>query len=375
MNDIKGAYAAQRESLFDPRQLRGGPGLEPIGLVSGPGAVDLCERGQALALAGGPLAFTHVRFGAEVLAVADLRRRAEQARMGGDDALARRIEALTSPRLALAGLAVSGRGARIRIMGVCNVTPDSFSDGGDHADPGAAIAFARGMAEAGADIIDIGGESTRPGAAPVSQTEELDRVLPVVEALADDGLTISIDTRHAGVMRAAIAAGATIVNDVGALTEPSALDAVAQSNVWAILMHMRGTPETMQAHPVYDDVVEDVFDWLAGRVRACHKAGISHDRIAIDPGFGFGKTVEHNAALLAGLARFHGLGCPLAVGLSRKSFIGAWTDESDPKARMPGSLAAAISAAARGAQVVRVHDVAETRAALAVWHRGAGLSA
>jgi dihydropteroate synthase len=374
VNEIKGASAVQREPFFDPRQMRGRPGLEPTGVVAGPVALALCEAGQALALAGGPLAFTHMRFGNELLAVADLRRRAEQADMGGDETLALRLEALSCPRAPLAGLALSGRGARTRIMGVCNVTPDSFSDGGDHADPGAAVTFARRMAEAGADIIDVGGESTRPGALPVSHTEELDRVLPVVEALAANGLTVSIDTRHADVMRAAIAAGATIVNDVAALTEPGALEAVAQSNVSVILMHMRGTPETMQARPAYEDVVQDVFDWLADRVQACHIAGISHDRIVIDPGFGFGKTVEHNAALLAQLARFHGLGCALAVGLSRKSFIGAWTSEKDPKARLPGSLAAAISAAARGAQIVRVHDVAQTRAALAVWRKGAGLS-
>jgi len=373
MNDTKGASAGQREPFFDPGGLRGVPAFEPVGFIAGAAALALCEVGSALALAGGPLAFTHVRAGDELLSVTELRRRVTQADMDDAPGPARRLEALTSPRAPLAGLALSGRGARTWIMGVCNVTPDSFSDGGDHADAVAGIAFARRLVEAGADIIDIGGESTRPGATPVSRGEELDRVLPVVEALAADGVLVSIDTRHAEVMSAAISAGAAIVNDVAALTEPGALDVVARSKAAVILMHMRGTPETMQARPAYDDVVGEVFDWLADRISACHAAGIGHDRIAIDPGFGFGKTVEHNAALLAQIGRFHGLGCGLAAGLSRKSFIGAWTGESDAKARMPGSLAAAVAVAAQGAQVVRVHDVAETRAALSVWRRSAGL--
>jgi dihydropteroate synthase len=374
MNDSQRAPAGQREPFLDPSALSAAPAFEPLGLVAGPAALALCEAGSALALAGGAMAFTHARFGDEFLSVPELRRRVTQAGMSGDSGPGRCVEALTRPRPALAGLALSGSGARARIMGVCNVTPDSFSDGGDHADPIAAIAFARSLVDAGADIIDIGGESTRPGATPVSRSEELDRVLPVVEALAGDGAVVSIDTRHAEVMRAATAAGAAIVNDVAALTEPGALAAVSESDAAVILMHMRGNPETMQVRPEYDDVVEEVFGWLADRVAACLAAGIDHDRIVIDPGFGFGKTVEHNAALLARLARFHGLGCGLAVGLSRKSFIGTWTGETDAKARMPGSLAGAVAVAAQGAQVIRVHDVTETRAALSVWRRSVGLT-
>lgn len=374
MNDFKGASAVQREPFFDPQVMTESPGLEPLGLVSGRVALELCESGAAFALAGGPLAFTHARHGDQILPACDLRRWAEQAGMAGDQRPAQRLEALTCPRPGFAGLALSGAGARTRIMGVCNVTPDSFSDGGDHADPTVAIAFARALVAAGADVIDVGGESTRPGAAPVPRSEELARVLPVVAALAGDGVTVSIDTRHADVMRAAIGAGATIVNDVAALTEPGALDVVAQSDASVILMHMRGTPQTMQDRPDYRDVVDDVFCWLADRMTACRDAGIGFDRLAIDPGFGFGKTVEHNAELLTRLARFHGLGCPLAVGLSRKSFIGAWTGAEDPKGRLPGSLAAAMAAAGQGAHIVRVHDVAETRAALSVWRSAAGLS-
>ena len=373
MNEFQGASAVQREPFFDPQTMKETPELEPLGLVSGPVALELCEADAAFALAGGPLAFTHARLGGQLLSAAELRRWAEQAGMAGNQGPAIRLEALTRPRSAFAGVAMSGEGARPRIMGVCNVTPDSFSDGGDHADPHGAINFARRLVAAGAEIIDVGGESTRPGAAPVSRSDELARVLPVVEALAGDGVTVSIDTRHAETMQAAIEAGAAIINDVAALTAPGALEVAARSDAAVILMHMRGTPETMQDRPDYGDVVQDVYGWLADRVAICLEAGIGFGRLAVDPGFGFGKTVEHNAELLRRLTRFHGLGCPLAVGLSRKSFIGVWTGEEDPKERIPGSLAAAIAAVEQGAQIVRVHDVAETRAALSVWRSAAGL--
>lgn len=374
MNDFNGASADQREPFFDSKMMTESPGLEPLGLVSGRVALKLCEADAAFALAGGPLTFTHARLGDQLLSAGELRRWAELAGMAGDHRPARRLEALTRPRPAFAGLALSGEGARPRIMGVCNVTPDSFSDGGDHANPAGAITFARRLVAAGADIIDVGGESTRPGAVPVSRSDELARVLPVVAALAKEGVTVSIDTRHAEIMQAAIEAGATIINDVAALTEQGALEVVAQSDASVILMHMHGTPETMQDRPDYGDVVQDIIGWLSGRMAACLGAGIGFDRLAIDPGFGFGKTVEHNAELLQRLAGFHALGCPLAVGLSRKSFIGTWTGEDDPKARVPGSLAAAVSAVGQGAQIVRVHDVAETRAALSVWHAAAGFA-
>lgn len=341
--------------------------LEPLGFVSGRVALEMCEAGWAFAMAGGPLAFTHARWRGDLLGAETLRRRAMHEDVDGDGALTEALETLTRPRDAFAGLALSGARAQPRLMGVCNVTPDSFSDGGAHADPAAAIAFARELAAAGAEIIDVGGESTRPGAEPVSQDEECARVIPVVEGLAADGLVVSIDTRHAEVMRAAIDAGARIVNDVAALTEPGALEAVAGSQASVILMHMQGTPRDMQSDPQYRDVVSDVFGWLGERVEACLEAGIALDRVAVDPGFGFGKTIDHNAVLLARVGVFQGLGCPVAVGLSRKSFIGAWTDEDDPARRVTGSVAAALAAVGQGAQIVRVHDVAETRAALDVW--------
>lgn len=348
--------------------------LTPEGLVGGSAALALGEAGSALALAGGPFAFTHARLmgadapGPEPLSVADLRRWIAREADLGDDGPATLVEAVSEPRHDFAGLSLSGAGARPRIMGVCNVTPDSFSDGGEHADPTAAIAFGLSLAEAGADIIDVGGESTRPGALPVSVDTEIDRIVPVVGALAANGLTVSADTRRAPVMRAAVAAGAGIINDVSALADdPDSLTAAAELGVPVILMHMQGTPATMQDDPQYVDVVAEVYDALAARVSACVDAGIPRDRIAIDPGFGFGKTVDHNVALLAGLARFHGLGCAVAIGVSRKSFIGALTGVEDPRDRMTGSIAAALVAVNRGTQILRVHDVAETRRALDVW--------
>jgi dihydropteroate synthase len=346
-------------------------------MLAGAAAVELCAAGEALALAGGPLAFAALCFtgddapDAAVRGVREVLRWARQAAAEGDSGPAALIERASAPRAPFAGLALCGAGARPRIMGVCNVTPDSFSDGGDHADPESALTFARALVAAGADIVDVGGESTRPGARPVDVAEEADRVLPVIEALAGEGVTVSIDTRRAAVMRAALGAGAAIVNDVSALAgDPDSLGVVAASDAAVILMHMRGTPETMQVAPAYDDAVGDVYDALAARVAACRAAGIPAGRIAVDPGLGFGKTVAHNVALLAGLAQFHGLGCAVAVGASRKSFIGALTGEADPKARLPGSLAAVFAAVNRGAQIVRVHDVAETRQALAVWSAG-----
>ena len=343
------------------------PILEPLGFVSGRAVLEMCEAGWAFAMAGGPLAFTHARWCGDLLDAETLRRRAMHEDMADDGSLTTALEALTRPRADFAGLVLSGARAQPRIMGVCNVTPDSFSDGGAHDDPATAIAFAHELVAAGADIIDIGGESTRPGAEPVSRAEELARVLPVVKTLAASGVTVSIDTRHAEVMRAALGADARIVNDVTALTSPGALDAVANADASVILMHMQGSPADMQTHPQYSDVVSDVFAWLAARVGVCLEAGISMGHIAIDPGFGFGKAVEHNAALLSRIGVFHGLGCPVAVGLSRKSFIGAWTGEENPGKRVSGSVAAALAAVGQGAQIVRVHDVAETCAALSVW--------
>lgn len=256
---------------------------------------------------------------------------------------------------------------RPRIMGIVNVTPDSFSDGGRHASTEAAVAHALRLAEEGADILDIGGESTRPGADPVPLDEELRRVIPVIEALVrDSDRIVSVDTRHAEVMRAAIAAGAGMVNDVAALRGEGALSAVADSAAAVCLMHMQGEPGSMQDAPHYDDLIGEVRRFLADRILACELAGILRRRIVIDPGFGFGKTREHNLALLAGLDRFADLGVPLLAGLSRKRTIGELTGRDEPSQRLHGSVAAAVLAAERGARILRVHDVAATRDALRV---------
>ena len=253
-----------------------------------------------------------------------------------------------------------------RVMGIVNVTPDSFSDGGRFRDAAAAIAFARKLRDDGASIIDVGGESTRPGAAPVAETDEIARVLPVVEALAGDGAVVSVDTMKPGVMRAAIAAGASMINDVRALQADGALAAVAASGAAVCLMHMQGEPRSMQAAPRYDDVVAEVAAFLRERARACEDAGIAPDRIAVDPGFGFGKSVAHNLALLRELRTLAGLGYPVVAGLSRKSTLGALTGRP-PGERLAASVAAALTAAANGAAIVRVHDVRETVDALCVW--------
>ncbi|MEZ5907701.1 MAG: dihydropteroate synthase [Hyphomicrobiaceae bacterium] len=275
------------------------------------------------------------------------------------------IERVYAERMPLAGLSLD----RVRIMGIVNVTPDSFSDGGALPDAAAAIARALELEAEGADILDIGGESTRPGAAPVPLEEELRRVLPVIEGLAGrTNARLSIDTRKAEVMQRAAAAGADVVNDVSALTyDPAALETVAELERPVVLMHALGDPRTMQDDPRYDHVLLDVFDYLSARVAACEAAGIPRRRIVVDPGIGFGKTLEHNLELMAGVSIFHGLGCPLMIGASRKRFIGTLTGAAEPQARVFGSVAAALAAAAQGAQIVRVHDVAATRQALTVW--------
>ncbi len=246
------------------------------------------------------------------------------------------------------------------VMGVLNVTPDSFSDGGEYLSPDAALRQARRMAEAGAAILDVGGESTRPGAREVGTAEELDRVLPIVEALvAELELPVSVDTNKPEVMREAIGAGAAMINDVRALQAMGALGAIAGSHVAVCLMHMQGEPRTMQANPHYGDVVAEVHAFLAGRVEACEVAGIGRDRIVVDPGFGFGKTLEHNLALLAGLREFARDGLPVLAGLSRKSMIGALTGRPTGE-RLAGSVAVAALAVVNGASIIRAHDVAET---------------
>jgi dihydropteroate synthase len=251
------------------------------------------------------------------------------------------------------------------VMGVVNVTPDSFYDGGRHADAGAAIAHARRLAAEGADLLDVGGESSRPGAASVTAEEELARILPVLAGIADLGVPVSVDTVKPGVMRAALERGAAMINDITALAAPGALELVAAADAAVCLMHMQGSPRTMQADPTYADVTAEVRDFLAGRAAACIKAGIARDRIVVDPGFGFGKTVEHNLALLARLGEIAALGFPVVAGWSRKSSLGRITGRPADD-RLAASVAAAMLAVQRGAKIVRVHDVAATRDALAV---------
>lgn len=272
---------------------------------------------------------------------------------------------LTAPRPDFGGLTLD----RPRIMGILNVTPDSFSDGGLFLKPEAALMAARRMA-AGAEILDIGGESTRPGASPVAATEEIGRTAPVIAALRAGGLElpISIDTRKAAVAGAAFAAGASILNDVTALQHDPAMAALAAAQGCpVILMHSLGDPATMQDDPRYDDVLLDVYDALADRLAEAEAAGIARARLMVDPGIGFGKTLEHNLALLARLSLFHNLGVPVLLGASRKRFIGTIGAEAEAARRMPGSLAVALQGLAQGVQMIRVHDVAETRQAVSLW--------
>jgi dihydropteroate synthase len=268
------------------------------------------------------------------------------------------------PRADAAGIALD----RVRLMGVVNVTPDSFSDGGPYLAKDAAIAHAFRLEQEGADILDIGGESTRPWSGPVGLEEECARVLPVIAALAKrTRARLSIDTRKAEVMRRAALEGAHIINDVSALThDPRSMEVAAELGLPIVLMHAQGDPRTMQDAPSYNDVVLDVYDTLQARIEACERAGIPSARLIVDPGIGFGKTLQHNLALIGALSIFHGLGCAMMLGASRKSFIGHLTG-AEAADRLPGSIAAALLGAAQGVQILRVHDVAATRQALAVW--------
>ena len=330
--------------------------IEPLGLLHGPAAREAIERRLALPLAGGPAAFSLVRLLGDPRGIVPASAVPAEYRT----ALAR----ISAPRPAFADL--SGGGPWV--MGILNVTPDSFSDGGQHATVEAAIAAGHAMHAAGADLIDIGGESTRPGATPVTPDEEQARILPVIRALVASGMAVSVDTRHAATMRAALAAGARIVNDISALSgDPDAAATVAAASAPVILMHMRGTPQTMAEHASYGDVAAEVTRELADRVAAAEAAGIARANIAIDPGIGFAKENPASIELLDRLAVLHNLGCHILAGVSRKRFIGALTAEPVAARRMPGSLTAGLAALDRGATILRVHDVAETVHALRVW--------
>jgi dihydropteroate synthase len=324
--------------------------VEPIGLLSGAAAAEAVAAGLAQPVRGGACLL---------------------ARLIGEGAgpLVRAVD-VPGEWVLSAGLPVwAGFGwERPVVMGILNVTPDSFSDGGLHADPGRAVAAGLAMAEAGADIVDVGGESTRPGAPVVGIIEEQARVVPVIRRLADAGVCVSVDTRNAATMAAALDAGAVIVNDVSALIhDPAAARLVSTRDAQVILMHMRGDPATMNALATYQDVAVDVTRELAVRVDAALQAGIARERIAIDPGIGFAKAAAQNLELLKRLPILFNLGLPIVVGVSRKSFIGRFSGVHDPTQRLSGSLAAGLFAVARGASILRVHDVAETAQALRMW--------
>jgi len=331
--------------------------IEPLGLLDGPGAAAAIAAGTALPLAGGPLAFSLARLlpNPAPLRIADIP-------PAWHDALAR----LTAPPAA-------AWCPRPTVMGVLNITPDSFSDGGVHLDADHAAAAGLAMVAAGAAIIDVGGESTRPGAAPTPPETERARVLPVIRALARQGVTVSVDTRNAATMEAALGEGAAIVNDVSALAyDPLAPPLLARFDAPVVLMHTRGTPQTMGGLARYDDVAVEVVRELALRLAAAEAAGIARARIALDPGIGFAKTAAHNLELLARLPLLLALGCPLVLGVSRKSFIGRFSGVPEARGRLAGSLAAALFVLARGASVLRVHDVADTVQAVRLWQTLAG---
>ena len=257
--------------------------------------------------------------------------------------------------------------ARPMIMGVVNVTPDSFSDGGSYLDPQVAIDRAKFLFEAGADIVDVGGESTRPGAEPVSLQLERERVIPVVQELSRLGVPLSIDTQKPILMEEAIECGACLINDISGAQDPEVASIVARTNVGLCVTHMQGSPRVMQQNPSYQDVIQEVFTFLQERVLTLIRAGVNPSNIVVDPGFGFGKTFDHNLALLGNLNKFRALGHPILVGLSRKAMLGAITNKEDPLDRLGSSIASVIFAVTQGAEIVRVHDVNETKDAILAW--------
>ena len=340
--------------------------LRPTAFVDSPFGHD----GKVARLAGGMCWFAAVevirvegnkRAHVELVPVAELEPRL-------DDELIAHWQALTSPRPALQLGSRTIPLDQPQVMGIVNVTPDSFSDGGQFADAASAAEAGNDMAAQGAAIIDVGGESTRPGAQPVWEGDEIERVAPVIRQLVAGGAAVSIDTRKSDVMTAALEAGAAMINDVSALTyDDRSPSVIAAAGVPVVLMHHQGAPETMQDDPRYEDVLVEVYLWLEDRIAAAEAAGISRDKILIDPGFGFGKNVGHNLELMNGLAMLHSLGCPLVVGASRKRTIGALSNEAPPDQRLGGSITFALKAVEQGAHIVRVHDVPDTVQALRVW--------
>ena len=346
--------------------------LHPLGVIVGDAARHGIQGGWALPLGGEEAAFTACEVWQrgpqgtrrEIMAASDLPRWLDDRSSEVRDQTARRRDRLAAP---CSWPEMLPR-RRPLLMGVLNVTPDSFSDGGRFLEPAAAISHGLRLHAEGADIVDVGGESTRPGAGAIAEDEEIRRVVPVIEALTGRGILVSIDTRKAAVMGAAIAAGARMINDVSALRhDPRSLEMAGASGLPVVLMHSQGEPATMQAQPTYDVAPLDVFDHLAARVDAWTAAGFERSRLLIDPGIGFGKTLDHNLEILSRLGLYLGLGVPILAGASRKSFIGRLAGGVPAEDRLPGSLAAAIHALAVGAAVLRVHDVAATQQAVAIW--------
>ncbi|HEX3424333.1 MAG TPA: dihydropteroate synthase [Sphingomicrobium sp.] len=340
--------------------------LRPTAFVDSPFGHD----GKVARLAGGLSWFAAVEL---IHVERDKRRSVELVPLEGieqrfDDDMAAQWQMLTSTRSALR---LGERLVRLdqpQVMGIINVTPDSFSDGGRFADAGAAAAAGSDLAVQGAAIIDVGGESTRPGAKAVWEGDEIERVVPVIRQVAGSGAAVSIDTRKADVMTAALEAGARMINDVSALSyDDRSLSVAAASGVPVVLVHHKGSPETMQDDPHYDDLLVEIYLWFENRIRDVEEAGVEQERILIDPGFGFGKKLAHNLELMNGLAMFHSLGCPLVIGASRKRTIGALSGEAPAEQRLGGSVAFALKAAEQGVQLLRVHDVFETLQALRVW--------
>jgi dihydropteroate synthase len=339
--------------------------LEPAGFLYGAVAKETVALGDALPLAGTSIAFSAVRlWEGEPGKIKHAVFRTATIQAIGDPGVKDILDRMIAPRTAIAGVLMD----RPRIMGIVNVTPDSFSDGGDNIDTDAAIKQAEAHASAGTDFIDIGAESTRPGSAPTAAGEELRRLIPVLEGLAPFPLPISADTRKPEVMREAVKAGAALINDVSALTfSHDSLRTAAELQKPVVIMHALGDPEIMQDNPVYKDAVIEVYDFLECRIDAAVAAGLPREGLIADPGVGFGKTLAHNLSILQCIGLYHGLGVPLLTGASRKSFIGKITGARSPKDREAGSVAAALDAVAQGVQIVRVHDVQTTRQALSVW--------
>jgi len=339
--------------------------LRPGGLLGGEAGRQAVSQGKAGLIGGGWAAFSLIEVINRVGNSVERNWHPYADICASDDgAIGVLLKQIEAPRSSIAGLAMS----EPQIMGIVNVTPDSFSDGGDFLQADVAIAHGKSLFEAGASILDIGGESTRPGADYVSEDDEAKRVEPVLEGLKGCGAALSVDTRKPMVMRKGVAAGAGFINDVTALSfSDDSLETVSDLNVPVCLMHSQGSPKTMQDNPQYDDVVLDIYDYFVERIKLCVAAGIDADQIVVDPGIGFGKTVRHNLALIDEIAMFHGLGVPVLLGASRKSFIGAVMNDADAGKRLPGSLAAALCGVRAGVQFLRVHDVAETVQALQIW--------